>query len=185
MQRSLYQLGEEERLLPRLHSLHAYNISCRKSELNSNDSESHVTPDMIDTLAKESFPPCMRSINDILRRDHHLRHYGRLHYGLFLKRIGLSLEDALNFFRDEFTKKIAPEKFQREYAYNIRYNYGKEGKKVNLSAFSCQKIINDNPPGPTDTHGCPFKQFDRQNLYSLLKRYGLLEDQIQEVYVLI
>lgn len=140
---------------------------------------------MIDTLAKESFPPCMKNIHEILRKEHHLRHYGRLYYGLFLKSIGLSLEDALNFFREEFIKKTTPEKFQKEYAYNIRYNYGKEGRKVVGKAYGCTKIINDNPPGPADTHGCPFKHFDQNNLKQMLRRHGIEENKSTEVSLIL
>lgn len=37
--------------------------------------------------------------------------------------IGLTLEDALKFWKSEFTRvsRITPEKFDKEYAYNIRY----------------------------------------------------------------
>ena len=52
----------------------------------------------------------MRHLHESLRKDHHLRHYGRLQYGLFLKSIGLPLEEALSFWRKEFTKKIDLEK---------------------------------------------------------------------------
>ena len=52
----------------------------------------------------------MRHLHESLRRDHHLRHFGRLQYGLFLKSIGLTLEQALTFWRAEFTKKMEPDK---------------------------------------------------------------------------
>jgi DNA primase large subunit len=44
-------------------------------------------------------PPCMRHLHAQLRRDQHLKHQGRMQYGLFLKGIGLSLEEALIFWR--------------------------------------------------------------------------------------
>ena len=175
-------MEEDERLIPRLHSLHLHHIQVNKSAVKSDDSDAElVTPEMIDALSKESFAPCMRNIHETLRKEHHIKYYGRLHYGLFLKGIGLTLDDALNFFREEFTKKIAPEKFQKEYAYNIRYNYGKEGRKVVGKAFGCQKIINDNPPGPTDTHGCPFKHFDKNHLNQMLLRHEINEESAKQV----
>lgn len=64
-------------------------------------------------LSKESFPPCMRHLHESLRRDHHLKHFARLQYGLFLKNIGLTLEQALAFWRAEFTKKMDVDKVQR------------------------------------------------------------------------
>ena len=61
-------------------------------------------------LSRESFPPCMRHLHESLRRDHHLKHFARLQYGLFLKNIGLTLEQALAFWRAEFTKKMDVDK---------------------------------------------------------------------------
>ncbi|XP_054169244.1 DNA primase large subunit-like [Oppia nitens] len=179
----LHELEEEQRLIPRLHSLHLHVIDNRKSNVKSEDDSGRevVTPQMIDPLSKESFPPCMQNIHEILRKEHHLRHYGRLHYGLFLKGIGLSLEDALDFFRQEFTKKLTPDKFQKEYSYNIRYNYGKEGKRIIGKAYSCQKIINDNPPATGDSHGCPFKHFDNNNLKIFLRKQHIDENNISEM----
>lgn len=57
-------------------------------------------------LASTSFPLCMRRLHTHLRKEHHLRHFGRMQYGLFLKGIGMTLEDALKFWKIEFTKKI-------------------------------------------------------------------------------
>ena len=39
----------------------------------------------------------------------------------------MSLEDAIKFWRTELTKKgeVDVDKFEKEYAYGIRYNYGK------------------------------------------------------------
>ena len=52
----------------------------------------------------------MRHLHESLQRDHHLRHFGWLQYGLFLKSIGLTLEQTLTFWRTEFTKKMEPDK---------------------------------------------------------------------------
>lgn len=175
MHTNFYSFGEP-RLVARLESLHNAYISNTKNTVAQNtDSKNRVTCDMIEDQSKELFPPCMRSIHENLRKEHHLKHYGRLHYGLFLKSIGVSLEDSINFFRSEFSIKN-PEKFQKEYSYTIRYIYGKEGKRVQLSAYSCQKIMNENAPGPTDSHGCPFRHFDSKNLKTLLIRYGINEE---------
>lgn len=46
----------------------------------------------------------MRQLHQSLRENHHLRHGGRMQYGLFLKGIGLSLEQALQFWRSEFVR---------------------------------------------------------------------------------
>ena len=40
---------------------------------------------MVDELAQKDFPLCMRVHHERLRREQHLKHFGRLEYGLFLK----------------------------------------------------------------------------------------------------
>lgn len=125
----------------------------------------------------------MRHLHESLRSNHHLKHGGRIQYGLFVKGIGLSLEHSLKFWREEFTKNMDIDKveqittntannlfeitffyffkiqFEKQYSYTIRHNYGKEGKRVNYLPHSCMKIINSSV-GPGENHGCPFKHFD-------------------------
>lgn len=52
----------------------------------------------------------MRHLYTQLHKDHHLKYGGRLQFGLFLKGIGLSLEDALKFWKAEFAPKYDSEK---------------------------------------------------------------------------
>lgn len=52
----------------------------------------------------------MKGLHDTLRKEHHLKHFGRQQYSLFLKGIGLSLEDALSFWKNEFTKTMDADK---------------------------------------------------------------------------
>lgn len=40
-----------------------------------------------------------------------------------------------------------------QYAYNIRYNYGKEGKRADFSPYSCVKIITAPAPTGDEAHG--------------------------------
>lgn len=44
-----------------------------------------ITADMIDSMSIQHFPLCMRVLHQKLRKDRHMQHFGRLHYGLFLK----------------------------------------------------------------------------------------------------
>ncbi len=63
--------------------------------------------------------------------------------------IGLPLEEALKFWRAEFAPKTTGEKFDKEYAYNVRHNYAKEGKRTDYTPYSCLKIISTPVPKVT------------------------------------
>jgi DNA primase large subunit len=115
----------------------------------------------------------MLHLQQSLKRDHHLRYNGRQQFGLFLKGIGVSLEESLKFWRESFQGKIPREKFDKEYAYNIRYNYGKEGKRTDYTPYSCSRIINGTAPGQGEHHGCPFKHFDQAHLREKLASVGI------------
>ncbi|KAM7295540.1 putative DNA primase 58 KD subunit [Ixodes scapularis] len=123
----------------------------------------------------------MKSIHTALRSNHHLRHGARMQYGLFLKGVGLGLQDALRFWREEFSKHVGAENFDKRYSYNIRHNYGTEGKRTNYTPYSCGKIITTNPPGPGDAHGCPFRHFDHKKLEERLKEEGVRDANLREV----
>ncbi len=97
----------------------------------------------LDYHSRMSFPPCMKALFQVLKQQHHLKHYGRLQIGLFLKGIGLTMEESLQFWKSEFTRKndIDTEKFEKNYAYNIRHSYGQEGKRNDYKPWNCTKTI--------------------------------------------
>ncbi|GER27146.1 DNA primase [Striga asiatica] len=134
----------------------------------------------IDQVAKSSFPLCMRHLFEKLREDHHLKHGGRMQLGLFLKGVGLNLDDALAFWKAEFSRKVGPERFDKEYAYSIRHNYGKEGKRTDYTPYSCQKIISSTP-GVGDHHGCPYRHFSEENLRAALNKMGVGHRAVENV----
>lgn len=72
------------------------------------------------------------------------------------------------------------EKFEKGYAYNIRYNYGKEGQAKNWAPHSCLKIISKHV-GSQEAHGCPFKTLDPNSLRAKLTTYGFNTLHTQEV----
>ena len=128
---------------------------------------------------KKSFPPCMKALFTALSNKGHLKHFGRLQLGLFLKGIGLSVEESLQFWRQHF--KVDGDKFEKQYAYNIRHSYGQEGKRNDYKPWSCQKVIGQQPPGNGEFHGCPFKTFGESSLIQLLGSYGLTSSDIDTV----
>ncbi|KAH9504634.1 DNA primase large subunit [Bulinus truncatus] len=172
--RALPAMEEDGRLLPMLCGLSKRYLGQDYSAKKQNAGV--VTADMIEVLSKKSFPLCMQNIHASLRQNHHLRHGSRLQYGLFLKGIGLSLEEALKFFKMEFTKSMDIDTFDKKYSYNIRYNYGKEGKKTDYTPYGCMKIIMNNQPAVGDSHGCPFRHFEADFLKQRLSSYGISKD---------
>lgn len=141
----------------------------------------NATPiEKLDELSKTSYPLCMRTLHDALKTTHHLRNSGRIQYGLFMKGIGVTLEDALQFWKSEFTKKIDTTKFDKEYAYSIRHIFGKEGKQTNYTPLGCGKIISSNV-GPGEYHGCPYKHMDYESLKQKLLNSGIPVISINEI----
>ncbi|KAF8580894.1 DNA primase, large subunit [Ramaria rubella] len=167
--KALPRLDEDGRILPILENLSQGFIAGVPSEYTSaDDSGDAVTAEMIDEMSKKHFPLCMRNLHDTLRKDRHLKHYGRLQYGLFLKVIGMSIEEAIVFWRKAFGGTMTDDKFNKEYKYNIRHSFGLEGKRTNYAARSCQSILTTNQPGVSESHGCPFRHFSPENLNTAL-----------------
>ncbi|XP_051880584.1 DNA primase large subunit [Pristis pectinata] len=169
--RSLPVIQSDERLQPLLSHL-SYAYVGQDYSVQRNVGK--ISLDQLDSLATKSYPPCMRQLHKALRDNHHLRHGGRMQYGLYLKGIGLTLEQALQFWKSEFIKgKVEPDKFDKSYSYNIRHSFGKEGKRTDYTPFSCMKIILSNAPGQGDYHGCPFRHSDPELLKAKLQSYKI------------
>ena len=76
---------DEDRLTPILDHLSKGFISGVPSELPAEfESSEAIRADQVDSLSKH-FPLCMQAMHLNLRKDRHLKHQGRLQYGLFLK----------------------------------------------------------------------------------------------------
>ena len=104
-----------------------------------------VRPENIDALGSTSFALCMQNLQDALKAKSHLKHWGRQQYGLFLKGIGLTLEDALAFWQKHFTRKMSPEEFLKKYAYNIRCVIRFARRAIPLEIYA---TIHPPPPPP-------------------------------------
>ncbi|KAF0483922.1 DNA primase large subunit Spp2 [Gigaspora margarita] len=165
---------DDERILPLLNNINQQYLG--KAYVFNNDTiVDKVTADNVDQMVGH-FPLCMMHMHRKLRELHHLKHYARMQYSLFLKGIGLTVEEALIFWRKSFSS-ITDEKFQKEYAYNIRHNYGMEGKRQDYLPLNCNSIIMHKQPGPGEQHGCPFKHFSEDNLKVFLTQTGVKKDE--------
>lgn len=135
----------------------------------------------VDKLSEKAFPLCMLLIERHLNAKSHLTHFGRLQYTLFLKGAGLPVDQALKFFQEKYSKLTPLDKFEKEYAYGIRHAYGLEGKRLDYSPFSCERILKFNTPIGKECHGCPFKTYSVENLKKILSTCHLEATDIEEI----
>jgi len=183
--KALPRMDEDTRLEPILANLSQGFVAGIGSEWSTSENTGEgIRAEMVDELARQHFPMCMRNLHENLKRNHHLKHFGRLQYGLFLKVLGLSIEEALIFWRKSFSGNT-DDHFNKHYKYNIRHSYGLEGRRANYPAKSCQQILTNDQPGASDSHGCPFRHFSPDNLQmALLSMYssqGLTEADLPEI----
>ena len=137
----------------------------------------------VDIVCERCFPLCMTLIERHINQYSHLMHFGRLTYTLFLKGAGLPVEETLKFYQKKYEKKTPIDKFEKEYAYNIRHSYGLEGKRQSYAPFNCEKIINMNAPMGNECHGCPFKNYSEDNLRKILNTCNLKDADIEDILI--
>ncbi|KAF2399523.1 DNA primase, large subunit [Trichodelitschia bisporula] len=180
--RALPRLDEDDRLSPILaHLSQSFTAPDATYDTSSTPSSLHPTANNIDQLAGH-FPLCMSNLHTTLRQTGHLKHFGRLQYTLFLKGMGLSLEDCIAFWRRSF-RGMTDDKFNKEYKYNIRHAYGEVGGDANrrgrgYSPYSCQKLLTEALPSVGQTHGCPYRSFTADNLVALLQNTGVRDGEV-------
>lgn len=181
--RHLPRLDEDDRLSPILAHL-SQNFASPGSAYSEDASTlpgTAITAGSIDSLSGH-FPLCMRNLHTQLRKNNHLKHFGRLQYTLFLKGIGLSLDECLLFWRSSF-KAHTDDQFNKEYRYNIRHAYGDVGGDSNrrgrgYTPYSCQKLLTEPAPGPGQSHGCPYRTHTPDNLVGLLQGMGVNDQSV-------
>ncbi|KAH9826810.1 putative DNA primase large subunit [Teratosphaeria destructans] len=176
--RFLPRMDEDNRLSPILHHLSQSFVApdAGYSESSSIGDITVPTAASIDGLSQH-FPLCMQTLHRELKKNSHLKHYGRLQYTLFLKGIGLNLQECIVFWRKSF-KLITDDKFKSDYLYNIRHAYGDVGGDSNrrgrgYSPYSCQKLLTEPLPSGGQQHGCPYRTYSPENLTSLLQSVGV------------
>lgn len=95
------------------------------------------------------FPLCMLELHRDLKRHNRLRHYERYRFTLYLKDIGVPLDENIAFWESYYSKphssgsggcQHAWQSSKKRYAYSIRHMYGLEGRRVNCGSHSCSKL---------------------------------------------
>lgn len=148
----------------------------------ANDTEvTHIAD--IESLCQTSYPLCMRRLHKALVKNNHLRFYGRLQYALFLKGLGVPLDELLAFWRSKFSHYVQSETKLRPYLYSISHMYGKEGKGTDYSPYGCIKIGSLNVM-TGEHHGCPFN-VDQHSMevlnQELLSELGVSQQDADEI----
>lgn len=101
--RFLPRMDEENRLRPILHHLSQSFIApdAGYDESSSIGDLATMSAASIDGLSQH-FPLCMQNLHRELRQNSHLKHFSRLQYTLFLKGIGLNMNECIVFWRKSF-----------------------------------------------------------------------------------
>uniref|UniRef100_A0A7S3H1X7 DNA primase large subunit n=1 Tax=Spumella elongata TaxID=89044 RepID=A0A7S3H1X7_9STRA len=175
-------VGSDHRIGPLLKNMNKQFIG--NDFTKTNQSIDKLSPDKIELAAEVNMPLCMKNLHSNLKREHKLKHWGRLQYGLFLKGAGLDLEGAQQFWESHFTKLISHDQFVKSYAYSFRHMYGKEGARKNYTPYSCMKIIMGTPPETGAFHGCPYRHMPDNQLSSLLSSLKLSAPDVTEIAAL-
>ncbi|XP_059099029.1 uncharacterized protein LOC131893103 [Tigriopus californicus] len=112
------------------------------------------------------FPPCYKELFDRLVRDKRLPHSARISFTLFLKEIGLSFEESVQFWRRFYSQESKPsstvscchswQNHEKKLMYSIRHLYGLVGGRKNYSAHSCAAICRQSLSSPSEMLLCPF-----------------------------
>ncbi|XP_063693915.1 DNA primase large subunit-like isoform X2 [Bolinopsis microptera] len=181
--RSLPAVSDDERIMSILNELTtAYN----GDDFSSTKLEGQVSVSQLPAVSKTSFPPCMRNIYEVFTEQHHIKHGARLQFCLFLKGLGLSIEDVRTYFRQEFCRKMDSETYGKSgHDYMVRHLFGKEGKRSDKTPYGCMKIITGSGPSSGDCHGCPFKHMDAENLERKLSSWKIPKIHIREILGLV
>ncbi len=114
---------------------------------------------------EDLFPPCMRILLEKLRATGYLTHGERLQLGLFLKWLGMPLEEQLKFWYSFAVDNVGMtwEEFEKKGGYYIKHIYGLVGSRKNYQAPKCETIIN--------RYFCPLKHMKVDEVMGILKTF--------------
>ncbi|KAK6455277.1 DNA-directed DNA polymerase alpha, DNA primase subunit [Scheffersomyces xylosifermentans] len=175
---SIPRLDEDDRLLPLLNNL-SHNFS--SVEYNGFEVDSSLASDInASSIATQAitkhYPLCASHLQRNMMDNSHLRFTGRQQLALFLKGIGLSIDEAMKFWSYQFTKNptsMTIEKFNKEYRYNIRHTYGLEGARTKYQPWNCANIMAQPKPLKGEYHGCPYRDLGTESLIMSLNEMGI------------
>lgn len=179
----LPQLEEDDRLTPMIMHL-ADNFSHSEGYLPDIAGDADITAAKINTPdLRRHYPLCAKRMLDGLVATSKLQYDARTQFGLFLKGIGLGVDEALVFWRTQFCKdgRMNSDTFQKNYVYNINHLYGLNGSRINYKPWNCNTVFNKPRPQRGQFHGCPYRDLPRSQLEDELRELKLREDEVASV----
>ncbi len=111
------------------------------------------------------WPLCMRMLLSRLESTGYLTHGERLQLGLFLKRLGMTLEEQMEFWYKFSVDNVGMswEEFNKKGGYHVKHIYGVVGSRKDYEAPKCETIISK--------YFCPFKNLSTAQLRDVLRSY--------------
>ncbi len=85
-------------------------------------------------VINEAFPPCIKELIDMLKRNENLSHHQRFTLATFLINVGVDIEEIVNLFRH------APDFNERMTRYQLEHLAGLRGSKRKYLTYSCDKM---------------------------------------------
>ncbi|KRY22744.1 DNA primase large subunit, partial [Trichinella patagoniensis] len=125
----------------------------------------------LDELSVISFPPCMRRMYECLVHKRHLSNDGRTQIMLFLKHIGMSVENAFKFWLQFTSSKN--KMYREEINYTLLRLYGKAGSNTNYCAYYCKTLIDKQYRHSVLDCGCPFSACNFSSLQTMLNQWNV------------
>lgn len=178
------RLDEDDRLLPLLeHLSDKYTGIEYVPEYSTGDAKDINSESVTSEKLMRHYPLEIRYLIRALIRDHHLKYVGRTQLTLFLKGIGLSVDESVKFFAKWFCMNghMTLESFYKEYKYNIRHCYGLEGLRINYKPWDYTMILRNARPGKGEYHGLIYRDLKPELLTNELKAAGVEQSEIDLV----
>ena len=112
---------------------------------------------------EDLWPLCMKILINRLRSTGYLTHGERLQLGLFLKKLGMSLEEQMQLWYKSAVDNFGMswDEFERKGGYYIKHIYGLVGSRKDYEAPKCETII--------AKYFCPFKALSSEQIKEILK----------------
>lgn len=169
------RLEEDDRLLPLLNNLSRNFASVQYDNFNDANASDINAGSVLTPAINKHYPLCATHLQRNLVHNSHLKFTGRQQLGLFLKGVGMTVDEALKFWAQQFTKstKMNMDTFNKEYRYNVRHTYGLEGGRINYKPWDCNTILLKPKPQKGEYHGCPYRDLPVELLINNLGEMGV------------